>query len=66
MQALIDGKGAVDKSGREMFSYAHAIFWAPFSLVGDGGGRAAGSLGHGARSWWIDDVLNEIRPAEQN
>jgi len=23
--------------GRMVFSYAHPIFWAPFSLVGDGG-----------------------------
>ncbi len=38
MLALIDGKGVVDKSGREVFSYAHPIFWAPFSLVGYGGG----------------------------
>jgi CHAT domain-containing protein len=29
--ALIDGPG----SGQ--FSYAHPIFWAPFSVVGDGG-----------------------------
>ncbi len=60
----MDGKGAVDKSGREVFSCAHSIFWVPFSLVGDGGGWAAGSLGHGAKSWWIDDVLNELRAAE--
>lgn len=24
--------------GQESFSYAHPIFWAPFTLVGDGGG----------------------------
>jgi CHAT domain-containing protein len=36
--ALIDGPGAQDASGRTLFSYAHPIFWAPFSLVGDGGG----------------------------
>jgi CHAT domain-containing protein len=34
--ALIDGPGAVDGSGRTVYSYAHPIFWAPFSLVGDG------------------------------
>jgi len=33
---LIDGPGAV-VDGRTLFSYAHPIFWAPFSLVGDGG-----------------------------
>ena len=39
MLALIDGKGFVDSStGKVVFSYAHPIFWAPFSLVGDGGG----------------------------
>jgi CHAT domain-containing protein len=29
-------------SGKAVFSYAHPIFWAPFSLVGDGGGALAG------------------------
>ncbi len=38
MMALIDGPGFVDQGGRTVFSYAHPIFWAPFSLVGDGGG----------------------------
>jgi hypothetical protein len=38
MLRLIDGPGSVDAgSGRTAFSYAHPIFWAPFSLVGDGG-----------------------------
>ena len=38
MLALIDGEGHVDKaSGKTVFSYAHPIFLAPFSLVGDGG-----------------------------
>jgi CHAT domain-containing protein len=37
MLSLIDGSGSVDKvSGRVLHSYAHPIFWAPFSLVGDG------------------------------
>ena len=35
--ALLEGPGFRDKAGRELFSYAHPIFWAPFSLVGDGG-----------------------------
>jgi CHAT domain-containing protein len=35
---LIDEGGLVDsRTGRVLFSYAHPIFWAPFSLVGDGG-----------------------------
>ena len=34
---LIDGPGYVDAaSGESLFSYAHPIFWAPFTLVGDG------------------------------
>lgn len=33
---LIDGPG-YSSDGRPVFSYAHPIFWAPFSLVGDGG-----------------------------
>jgi len=31
------GKNATDATGRATFSYAHPAFWAPFSLVGDGG-----------------------------
>jgi len=31
------GKNATDTTGRATFSYAHPAFWAPFSLVGDGG-----------------------------
>jgi CHAT domain-containing protein len=39
MLGMIDGPGYVDaKTGKTVFSYAHPIFWAPFSLVGDGGG----------------------------
>ncbi len=41
MVGLIDGDGYVDAQGRTAFSYAHPLFWAPFSLVGDGGGRIA-------------------------
>jgi CHAT domain-containing protein len=37
MVALIDGPGAVDGSGKTIFSYAHPLFWAPYSLIGDGG-----------------------------
>jgi CHAT domain-containing protein len=36
MLSLIDGVGHVDASiGKVAFSYAHPIFWAPFTLVGD-------------------------------
>ena len=42
MNALIDGPGFVEpKTNTVVFSYAHPIFWAPFTLVGDGGGGAA-------------------------
>ena len=43
MVGLIDGPGYVDEAaGKVVFAYAHPIFWAPFSLVGDGGaGRLA-------------------------
>jgi CHAT domain-containing protein/Flp pilus assembly protein TadD len=38
MLALIDDGGYVDpKSKKVVFSYAHPIFWAPFTLIGDGG-----------------------------
>lgn len=36
--ALIDGPGFVDPDTKQtVFSYAHPIFWAPFTVVGDGG-----------------------------
>lgn len=41
MAGLIDGPGLVDPSSNAtVFAYAHPIFWAPFTLVGDGGGAA--------------------------
>jgi CHAT domain-containing protein/tetratricopeptide (TPR) repeat protein len=44
MVGLIDGQGYVDPDSKQpVFSYAHPIFWAPFSLVGDGGGGQPGS-----------------------
>ena len=33
---LVDGPGFSDAQGRAVFSYAHPIFWAPFSLIGEG------------------------------
>jgi CHAT domain-containing protein len=37
MLSLLDGPGYVDPAtGKVAFSYAHPIFWAPFSIVGDG------------------------------
>jgi hypothetical protein len=39
MTDMIDDGVFVDEvSGKAVFSYAHPIFWAPFTLVGDGGG----------------------------
>ncbi len=37
MLQLIDGPGRTDAQGKTLYSYAHPIFWAPFTLVGDGG-----------------------------
>jgi CHAT domain-containing protein len=39
MMALLDGPGAVDAKGRTLYTYAHPLFWAPFTLIGDGGGN---------------------------
>jgi CHAT domain-containing protein len=38
MLALVDGPGAVDEgTHKTMYTYGHPIFWAPFSIIGDGG-----------------------------
>jgi CHAT domain-containing protein len=37
MLALMETGVAHDSSGKPVYSYAHPIFWAPFTLVGDGG-----------------------------
>ena len=38
MLAMIDGGTYADPAtGKPLFAYAHPIFWAPFTLVGDGG-----------------------------
>jgi CHAT domain-containing protein len=38
LNALIDSGEYVDSQSKQaVFSYAHPIFWAPFTLVGDGG-----------------------------
>ena len=38
MLKLMDQNGPPDaKSGKPDFSFAHPVFWAPFSVVGDGG-----------------------------
>jgi len=54
MLALIDGPGSIDPdTGQAVFSYAHPLFWAPFSLVGDGGAAAPRTNG-GVRSPTVD------------
>ncbi|WLB24199.1 CHAT domain-containing protein [Bradyrhizobium japonicum] len=39
MMALADGPGYVGGDGKTEFSYAHPLFWAPYSIIGDGGAR---------------------------
>ena len=36
MIALIDGEGFKDEKGKTTFSYAHPLFWAPYTIIGDG------------------------------
>jgi CHAT domain-containing protein len=36
--AMLDGPGFTDAAGKPLFSYAHPFFWAPYSIIGDGGG----------------------------
>jgi CHAT domain-containing protein len=38
MMGLLDGPGSVDAAGHTVFTYAHPLFWAPYSVIGDGGG----------------------------
>jgi CHAT domain-containing protein len=38
MMSMVDGPGFVDASGKTLFAYAHPLFWAPYSIVGDGSG----------------------------
>jgi CHAT domain-containing protein len=35
--ALLDGGEVDDAGGRAIFSYAHPPFWAPYTIIGDGG-----------------------------
>jgi CHAT domain-containing protein len=37
MMALADGPGYVGADGKAEFTYAHPLFWAPYSIIGDGG-----------------------------
>jgi CHAT domain-containing protein len=37
MMAMVDGSGYLSAEGKTEFSYAHPLFWAPYSIIGDGG-----------------------------
>jgi CHAT domain-containing protein len=37
---MIDLGTQKDRNGKSIFSYAHPLFWAPFIIVGDGGGKS--------------------------
>jgi CHAT domain-containing protein len=37
MMALVDGPGSTNDQGKTDFTYAHPLFWAPYSIIGDGG-----------------------------
>lgn len=39
MMALVDGPGYVNGEGKTEFAYAHPLFWAPYTIIGDGGVR---------------------------
>jgi CHAT domain-containing protein/tetratricopeptide (TPR) repeat protein len=39
MLQLVDGKGYADDQGQTRFAYAHPLFWAPYTIIGDGGRR---------------------------
>jgi CHAT domain-containing protein len=41
--SMIDEGTQKNQNGKPLFSYAHPIFWAPFTIVGDGGGAKSGS-----------------------
>jgi CHAT domain-containing protein len=37
MMALMDGPGYLGANGKTEFAYAHPFFWAPYTIIGDGG-----------------------------
>lgn len=37
MMALVDGDGSKDEEGETIFTYAHPLFWAPYTIIGEGG-----------------------------
>ena len=36
MMALVDGPGYLNADGKTEFAYAHPLFWAPYTIIGDG------------------------------
>ena len=36
MVAMIDSEGYKNRSGKMLFAYAHPLFWAPYTIIGDG------------------------------
>ena len=38
MMALMDGRGFTD-GDKSLYTYAHPLFWAPYTIIGDGGGQ---------------------------
>ncbi len=39
MMMLVDGQGYLGVDGKTEFAYSHPLFWAPYSIIGDGGAR---------------------------
>jgi CHAT domain-containing protein len=37
MLELLDKGGFANERGKTLFSYAHPLFWAPYTIIGDGG-----------------------------
>jgi CHAT domain-containing protein len=37
MMSVLDGPGSTDRAGKTVFAYAHPLFWAPYTIIGDGG-----------------------------
>ncbi len=42
MMAVLDGQGFADDKGKVLFTYGHPLFWAPYTIIGDGGGAREG------------------------
>jgi CHAT domain-containing protein len=39
MMALLDGPGGADAAGKTLYTYGHPLFWAPYTIIGDGDGN---------------------------